>query len=570
MDMHGWMQLLLFCAILAATAKPVGLWLRSVLDPSRPSWMDRILLPFERRIYRALGIDPTRGQGWKAWVASVVLFNLAGLALTFAVLTLQGVLPLNPRGLGGLSWHLALNTAVSFATNTNWQSYAGENTLSHFSQMVGLCVHNFTSAATGIAVAAAVVRGLSGKGEGAMGNFWVDCVRLHTRLLVPLSFAFALFLVSQGVVMDFSPGLAVRTLSGAVQHIPLGPAASQVAIKMLGTNGGGFFNANAAHPFENPTALSNFVQILSIFLIPSGLVWWMGDRVGNRRHGWTVWAVMFALFLAGILACWHFEAAGNPRIAEHGVAAQGNWEGKETRFGILGSTLFATVTTDASCGAVNSMHDSFTPLGGLVTLFDLHLGEVVFGGVGAGLYGMVVFVVLGIFLAGLMVGRTPEFLGRKIGAFDVQMASLAILLQSFGTLLLTAWAVSSAWGASAVANHGPHGYAEILYAFSSAVANNGSAFAGLSTNVPWYDTLLALGMLVGRYAVIVPVLAIAGNFSRKTVSPPGPGTFPVQGFTFGALLLATVVVVGALNFLPALALGPVLEHFLMVGSKVLF
>jgi len=570
MEFHGWLQLALFAGLLLALTKPMGLWLCGVLDPSLPSVLDRFCQPLERPAYRLLGIDPAKGMDWKGWVAAVLLFNLAGLLLTFAVLLFQGVLPLNPQGFSGLSWHLALNTAVSFATNTNWQSYGGESTVSYFSQMVGLAVHNFTSAATGIAVAAATVRGLSGKGEGALGNFWADVVRIHVRLLLPLSFLFALFLVSQGVIMNFHPYLAVKTLGGAVQNLPMGPAASQVAIKMLGTNGGGFFNANAAHPFENPTVLSNFVQILSIFAIPAGLVWWLGDKVGNRRHGWTVWAVMFALFLGGVLACWHFEAAGNPHLTAHGLAVQGNWEGKETRFGIFQSALFATVTTDASCGAVNSMHDSFTPLGGLVPLVNLHLGEVVFGGVGAGLYGMIVFIILGIFLAGLMVGRTPEYLGRKIQAFDIKMASVAILCQAFGTLVLTAVAASTTWGAAGVANQGPHGLSEILYAFSSAVANNGSAFAGLSANVPWYDTLLALAMLLGRFAVILPLLALAGNFSGKIVSPPGPGTFPVHGATFGALLFATVVVVGALTYFPALVLGPVVEHFVMTGSNLLF
>ncbi len=570
MELSGWIQLLLFSGILLATAKPVGLWLRSVLDPVVPSRFDRFCLPIERVAYRFFGIDSSKGQDWKGWVASVLLFNVAGMLFTFLVLMLQGVLPLNPQGFSGLSWHLALNTAVSFATNTNWQSYAGENTLSYFSQMIGLATHNFTSAATGIAVAAAVVRGFSGRGATALGNFWADVVRIHVRLLLPLAFVFALFLVSQGVIMDFHAYRSVVGLSGGAQHLPMGPVASQVAIKMLGTNGGGFFNANASHPFENPTALSNFVQILSIFLIPSGLVWWLGDKLGERRHGWTVWAVMFSLFLAGVLVCWHFEAAGNPHVISHGVAAMGNWEGKETRFGIFGSSLFATVTTDASCGAVNAMHDSFTPLGGLVPLFNLHLGEVVFGGVGAGLYGMLVFVLLGIFIAGLMVGRTPEYAGRKIGAREVKLACVAILAQAFCTLVLTAIAASTHWGAAGIANQGPHGFSEILYAFSSAVANNGSAFAGLSANVPWYNVLLALAMLVGRFAVIVPVLAIAGSFVDKIPAPPGAGSFPAHGFTFASLLMGTIVIVGALTYLPALVLGPVVEHFLMVGSNILF
>jgi K+-transporting ATPase ATPase A chain len=570
METHGWIQLVIFCALLLALTKPFGLWLKSVLDSSRKSKLDVLFLPLEKGIFRLLGIDASKGQDWKGWIASVVLFNLAGIVVTYLILVFQGHLPLNPQGFSGLPWHLALNTAVSFATNTNWQSYAGENTVSYFSQMVGLAVHNFTSAGTGIVVAAALVRGISGRGETVLGNFWVDIVRIHTRLLVPFAFVYALFLVSQGAIMNFHPYLEVKTLAGVVQHIPMGPAASQLSIKMLGTNGGGFFNVNAAHPFENPTATSNFLQILSIFVIPAGLVWWMGDKVGNRRHGWTVWAVMFALFLAGVLTCWHFEAAGNPHVIAHGVASQGNWEGKETRFGIFETALFATVTTDASCGAVNSMHDSFTPMGGFVPLFNLHLGEVVFGGVGAGLYGMLVFIFLGIFLAGLMVGRTPEYLGRKIQSFDIKMACIVILFQAFGTLVFTAIAAATAWGAAGVANNGPHGFTEILYAFSSAVANNGSAFAGLTANTPWYDTTLAIAMLIGRYAVILPVLAIAGSFCKKIPAPPGPGTFPIHGPTFAALLLGTVVVVGALTYFPALVLGPVVEHFLMTGSNILY
>jgi K+-transporting ATPase ATPase A chain len=570
METHGWIQLVIFCALLLALTKPFGLWLKSVLDSSRKSKLDVLFLPLEKGIFRLLGIDASKGQDWKGWIASVVLFNLAGIVLTYLILVFQGHLPLNPQGFSGLPWHLAFNTAVSFATNTNWQSYAGENTVSYFSQMVGLAVHNFTSAGTGIVVAAALVRGISGRGETVLGNFWVDIVRIHTRLLVPFAFVYALFLVSQGAIMNFHPYLEVKTLAGVVQHIPMGPAASQLSIKMLGTNGGGFFNVNAAHPFENPTAASNFLQILSIFVIPAGLVWWMGDKVGNRRHGWTVWAVMFALFLAGVLTCWHFEAAGNPHVIAHGVASQGNWEGKETRFGIFETALFATVTTDASCGAVNSMHDSFTPMGGFVPLFNLHLGEVVFGGVGAGLYGMLVFIFLGIFLAGLMVGRTPEYLGRKIQSFDIKMACIVILFQAFGTLVFTAIAAATAWGAAGVANNGPHGFTEILYAFSSAVANNGSAFAGLTANTPWYDTTLAIAMLIGRYAVILPVLAIAGSFCKKIPAPPGPGTFPIHGPTFAALLLGTVVVVGALTYFPALVLGPVVEHFLMTGSNILY
>jgi K+-transporting ATPase ATPase A chain len=510
---------------------------------------------------------------------------------TYGILRLQQLLPLNPQGFGPLSPDLAFNTATSFATNTNWQSYTGESTMSYLSQMVALVIHNFVSAATGIAIAAALVRGIARHSAATLGNFWVDLVRTTYYLLLPICVVFAVFLVSQGMIQNFKPYTKARltepyttqvpktddkgqpVLSNNVpvmvdqrveeQVIPQGPMASQVAIKMLGTNGGGYTNANAAHPFENPTPLSNFIQMLSIFAIGSGLTYYLGRMVKNQAHGWSVWVAMMALFLAGCLLCWHSEAAGNPIHRQLGVAASGgNMEGKEVRFGIFNSALFATVTTDASCGAVNSMHDSFTALGGFVPLFNIQLGEIIIGGVGAGLYGMLVFVVLAVFIAGLMVGRTPEYLGKKIQSYDVKMAMLALLVLAVSILGFAAWASVSKWGLAGLNNHGPHGLSEMLYAYSSANGNNGSAFAGLSANTPWYNTTIGLAMLIGRFLMIVPIMALAGSLGRKKVAPPSAGTFPVSGLTFVVLLLGTVLLVGALNFLPGLTLGPIVEHFL--------
>ncbi len=475
--------------------------------------------------------------------------------------------------------HLAFNTAVSFTTNTNWQSYPGEATMSYLSQMVGLAIHNFFSAAVGIAIAAALIRGIARDGSKAVGNFWVDLVRLHLYVLLPICTLFAVFLISQGMIQNFRPYTAATTLDQsavvsatqpASQTIGQGPVASQVAIKMLGTNGGGFFNANAAHPFENPTPLSNLMQILSIFAIPSALTYYLGRMVKKQSHGWTVWGVMFAMFIVGAVVCWGAESSGNPRVHDLGVAPTGNMEGKETRFGISQSALFATITTDASCGAVNSMHDSFTPLGGLVPLFNIMTGEVIFGGVGAGMYGMLVFVVLAIFIAGLMVGRTPEYLGKKIEAFDVKAAGLTILAPGLSILAFTTWACVSSWGAPGLNNSGPHGFSEILYAYTSGAGNNGSAFAGLTTNAPEYNTTLAFDMLVGRFFMIVPIMALAGHLAAKKIKPQSAGSFPVSGATFGFVLAGTVILVGALTFVPALGLGPVLEHFLMRGGTGTF
>jgi K+-transporting ATPase ATPase A chain len=600
MDLYGWMQLALFLGLLLLVTRPMGVYLHQVLDPEGKTFLDPVLKPVERRFYRLMGVDPGSEQDWKRYAVSLLLFSLVGTVFTYAILRLQHLLPLNPQRLGPVSEPLAFNTAVSFITNTNWQNYGGESTMSYLSQMVALALHNFTSAASGIAVAAALVRGIARHSAKTVGNFLVDLVRTTLYLLLPLCLLFAVFLVSQGMIQNVKPyenarlvepmtvdapkvdaqGQPVKDGKGnpvteklviQSQTIVQGPMASQVAIKMLGTNGGGYTNANASHPYENPTPLSNFLQIFSIFLIPSGLTYYLGRMVKNQKHGWSVWSAMAVLFLAGVLLCWWAEAAGNPRLHALGVdSAYGNMEGKEVRFGIFSSALFVTVTTDASCGAVNAMHDSLTPLGGMVPLINLHLGEVVFGGVGAGLYGMLVFVILTVFLAGLMVGRTPEYLGKKIESYDVKVSALAVLLLIFDIMAFTAWAVVSKWGLAGLNNAGPHGFSEILYAFSSATANNGSAFAGLSANTPWYNTTLAISMMIGRFFFIVPVLALAGNMAKKRIVPESGGSFPVAGVTFVLLLVGTVLIVGVLSFFPALSVGPIVEHFLMAHSNVVF
>jgi K+-transporting ATPase ATPase A chain len=598
MTSSGWIQLGLFVIALAAITKPMGLYLMRVLDANGKTWFDPILKPFERLTYRLLGVDANQEHDWKQYTFAMLLFSLVSCVFTYAILRLQHLLPLNPQGLGPLSPHLAFNTAVSFTTNTNWQSYGGETTMSYLSQMVALALHNFVSAAIGIGLAAALVRGVARHTAKTLGNFWVDLVRVTYYLLLPICLVFAIVLVSQGMIQNFKPYTKAKlvepykisvekktdkgeTVLGAdgkpvmedetvdEQLIVQGPMASQVAIKMLGTNGGGYVNANAAHPFENPTPLSNFIQMLSIFSIGSGLTYYLGRMAKNQAHGWSVWSAMMILFLAGALVCWWAEAKGNPIHQQLGLAvADGNMEGKEVRFGVFNSALFATITTDASCGAVNSMHDSFTALGGFVPLFNIQLGEIIFGGVGAGLYGMLVFVILAVFIAGLMVGRTPEYLGKKIGAFDVKMAMLSLLVLCLSILGLSAWAAVSPWGVAGLNNQGPHGLSEMLYAFSSATGNNGSAFAGLTANTPWYNTTLGLAMLIGRFLMIVPIMALAGSLVQKKVSPPSVGTFPVSGGTFVVLLLGTILLVGALNFLPVLALGPIVEHFLMLQGKL--
>ena len=596
-NLNAWTQLALYVCALLLITKPLGLYLVQVLDVHGRTWLDRVVRPVERLTYRVCGIDPAREQGWLGYTISLLVFSLTGMLLTYFVLRYQDKLPLNPQQFPGVSPALAFNTAASFTTNTNWQNYGGESTMSYFSQMVGLTFHNFVSAAAGIAIAAALVRGIARRTAQTIGNFWVDVTRITYYLLVPVCLVFALVLVSQGMIQNFKPyttaktfepytiqvsktddaGKPVITADGQpvmvdqivdTQNIVQGPMASQVAIKMLGTNGGGYVNANAAHPFENPTPLSNFFQILSIFSIGSALTYYLGRMVKNQRHGWAVWGAMFVMFVAGVLVAWKSEAAGNPIHQHLGVAAaDGNLEGKEVRFGIFNSALFATITTDASCGAVNAMHDSFMPLGGLVPLFNMETGEVIFGGVGAGLYGMLIFVVLAVFIAGLMVGRTPEYLGKKIEAYDVKLVMLVLMVLATTILGFTAWAAVTPWGQAGLNNTGPHGLSEILYAYSSSVGNNGSAFAGLTGNPangdPHYNITLGLAMLIGRFLMIVPILALAGNLASKKLIPASAGTFQVEGFTFVVLLVGTVLLVGALTFLPALAMGPVVEHFLM-------
>jgi K+-transporting ATPase ATPase A chain len=596
-NLNAWTQLALYVGALLLITKPLGLYLVQVLDAQGRTWIDRIVRPVERLTYRVCGIDATREQGWLGYTISMLLFSLVGMLLTYFILRYQDKLPLNPQQLPGVSPALAFNTAASFTTNTNWQNYGGESTMSYFSQMVGLAFHNFASAAVGIAIAAALVRGIARHTAQTIGNFWVDVTRITYYLLVPICLVVALVLVSQGMIQNFKPYTVAKTLEPYTIQVPKtdangqpvngtdgkpvmvdqvvdtqtivqGPMASQIEIKMLGTNGGGYTNANAAHPFENPTPLSNFLQMLSIFAIPSALTWYLGRMVKNQRHGWAVWSAMFAMFLAGVLVAWKSEAVGNPIHQHLGVAAaDGNLEGKEVRFGIFNSALFATVTTDASCGAVNAMHDSFTPLGGLVPLFNMETGEVIFGGVGAGLYGMLIFVVLAVFIAGLMVGRTPEYLGKKIEAYDVKLVMLVLMVLSATILGFTAWASVTDWGVAGLNNTGPHGLSEILYAFSSSVGNNGSAFAGLTGNPangdPHYNITLGLAMLIGRFLMIVPILALAGNLAGKKLIPASAGTFQCEGVTFVALLIGTVLLVGALTFLPALAMGPVIEHYLM-------
>ena len=600
MDTLGWIQFTLYTGALVVLTKPVGLYLVRVLDVQGQTFLDPALKPVERLFYRLFRVDPSQEQNWRRYTVSMLAFSLVGMLFTYAILRLQHILPLNPQGFPAVSPDLAFNIAASFTTNTNWQNYGGESTLSYFSQMVGLVFHNFASAATGIAVAAALVRGIARHAVRTVGNFWVDLVRINLYLLIPICIAFAVFLVSQGVIQNFKPyekatlveasfvevtkkdvsGNGIKDEKGnpltekqkvETQLIPQGPVASQVAIKMLGTNGGGFFNANAAHPYENPTPLSNFLQMLSIFLIPSGLTYYLGRMVKKQQHGWAVWSAMVILFVVGVLICWGAESAGNPKLHALGVdSASGNMEGKEVRFGIFNSALFATVTTDASCGAVIAMHDSFTPLGGLIPLFNMELGEVVFGGVGAGLYGMLIFVVLAVFLTGLMVGRTPEYLGNKIDSYDVKMSVLALIILIFSILGFSAWAIVSKWGLAGLNNNGPHGLSEILYAFSSAAGNNGSAFAGLNGNTRWYNTTLGLAMLFGRFVMIVPVMALAGSLAAKKLLPASSGSFPVWGPMFTFVLVGTVLIVGALTFLPVLALGPVVEHFLMIRTTLLY
>ena len=567
-----------FFAIVWALAWPLGQFVARVFAGTN-ELSRRLGAPIERFVYRLGGIDPAREQDWKSYAASVLVFSALTQLITYVILRLQDRLPLNPASLGAVAPWLSFNTAVSFTTNTNWQSYAGETTVSYLSQAVGLASHNFFSAGVGMAVAIALIRGIARKESTTLGNFWVDLFRVHLYVLLPLCVIYAVFLASQGVLQNLLPASTWSTIDGGTQSIVQGPVASQEAIKMLGTNGGGYFNANSAHPFENPTPLTNFVQMISIFVIPGAMCITLGEMVNDKKHGWAVLAAMTALSVAAVLIIGHSEALGNPSLASLGVVG-GNMEGKEMRFGVPDSSLFAAVTTDASCGAVNAMHDSLMPLSGLVTILNMQLGEIVFGGVGAGMYGMLVFVILAVFLSGLMIGRTPEYLGKKIDSRDVRFASFVILIPPLLILALTSLGLSTEAGRAGILNTAandlanttwrphPHGLSEVLYAFSSAAGNNGSAFAGLTANTPWYNVTLALAMFIGRFLMIVPILAMAGSLAAKKRTPAGAGTFPVSGVTFVLLLIGTILLVGALNFVPALALGPIVEHFLMLGGQL--
>jgi K+-transporting ATPase ATPase A chain len=542
--------------------KPLGVYLVAVYE-GRVRWLS----PLERLLYRLGGVDPHEDQHWTRYAGAMLLFSAASMLLTYAALRLQHLLPLNPQGFPALPDRQAFETAASFTTNTNWQSYAGESMMSYFSQMSQLAFHNFVSAATGMALAVALVRGIARRSAGRIGNFWADLVRGTLYVLLPICAVLALLMVQQGVIQNFSPYLQVHTLEGTRQTIAMGPVASQEAIKQLGTNGGGFFNANAAHPFENPTPWTNFLSMFAIFAIPAALTWLLGRMTRNQRHGWAVWAAMAVLFLGGVTAAYWAEARGNPIHAGRGVTG-GNMEGKEVRFGIANSALYGTVTTDASCGAVNAMHDSFTPLGGLVPLLNIQLGELIFGGVGAGLYGMLVMVVLTVFIAGLMVGRTPEYLGKRIQAREVQVAMLYVLIFPAVILALSALSVVVAPGLKGLNNSGPHGLSEILYAFTSTTGNNGSAFAGLTGSTYYYNTLLGAATLIGRFAMIVPMVALAGFLSERRIAPSTAGTFPVTTPLFVVLLIGVILIVGALTFFPALSLGPIAEHFLMLEGRL--
>lgn len=560
-------QLLLYLVLLIALAVPLGRYMFKVFTGER-TLLNRVLRPLERLTYRLAGIDAEKEMGWREYTVVLLVFHILGLALLFAIELLQGYLPFNPQQLGAVSpVHLAFNTAVSFNTNTNWQAYSGESTMSYFTQMAGLTVHNFLSAAAGIVVVIALTRGLARRTADTIGNFWVDLTRTVLWILLPVSVVGALALVSQGVIQNLSPYLTVQTLEGAKQTIALGPVASQEIIKELGTNGGGFFNANSAHPFENPTPLTNFIEMLAILVIPVALPFTFGHMVGNTKQGRSIFAAMLILFVLFLGVCYTSEVAGNPQIAALGVSGPSVMEGKEVRFGVVNSALWATVTTAASCGAVNAMHDSLTPLGGLIPMLQMKLGEVVFGGVGSGLYGMLVFVILTVFIIGLMVGRTPEYLGKKIESRETKMATLAILIPSAAILVGAALASATNAGTSSILNPGAHGLSEMLYAFASQTGNNGSAFAGLTVNTPFYNWVGAIAMLIGRFGVIVPVLAIAGSMAGKKTVAPGPGTFDTTNFLFPVLLTGTVLIVGALTFFPALALGPIVEHLLMLAGK---
>jgi potassium-transporting ATPase potassium-binding subunit len=575
MSANGWLQYALFSLILLATVRPVGGYLARVLEGER-TWLDPILRPIERLIYKLSGVDAGREMKWQEYAFAVLGFSAVSMVMTYAIERLQNLLPWNPQHLAAVGPDLAWNTAASFTTNTNWQAYTPETTMSYLTEMVGLAYHNFGSAAVGIAVAVALIRGIKRTASSTIGNFWVDATRTILYVLLPASILYALVLVGQGVPQNLHAYTVAHPLEqpGQIQTIGQGPVASQEAIKMLGTNGGGFFNANSAHPYENPTPFSNLLQMLSIFIIPAGLTFTLGRMSGSPGHGWAVLAAMFVLFTAGFATVYWAESQPHPLI--HGAvqtttasAPGGNMEGKEVRNGIAASSLFATITTDASCGAVNGMHDSFSPLGGMVVLTNIMLGEVIFGGVGSGLYGILIFVVQAVFIAGLMVGRTPEYLGKKIEGYDVKMTMLYVLIFPLIILTLTAFFVlSPSIGLSAISNQGPHGLTEILYAFTSGAGNNGSAFMGLNANAWWYNVALGWTMLGGRLLMMIPVLALAGNLAQKKSVPPSPGTFPVNGSLFTVLLIGVIVILGALTFFPALSLGPILEHLMLKAGQL--
>ena len=583
----GILEIAVFFAVVVLITKPLGLFMARVFQGER-TFLHPVMRPVERLVYKLCGIREDVEQRWTHYAGGVLAFSIFAFLFVYVLQRLQGFLPLNPQGFGGklVSPDLAYNTAISFTTNTNWQAYTPETTLSYLVQMAALAVQNFASAAVGIAVAVAMIRGFARQKADSVGNFWVDITRSTLYVLLPISLIAALLLCSQGAIQNFHPYTTVKTVEGATQTIAQGPVASQEAIKMLGTNGGGFFNANSAHPYENPTPFTNFLQVLLIFMIPAGLTYTFGHMVGDTRQGWAIFGAMAVMFLVGVFVCYGYEQAGNPILAKHGIQsaatatqAGGNMEGKETRFGIASSALFVTVTTNASCGAVNSAHDALTPLGGLVPMFNLQTAEVIFGGVGSGLYGMLLYAIVAVFIAGLMVGRTPEYLGKKIQQKEVKMAMLPILATSFLILVFTAvsvvvpFAKDSYWnppgpGVANVNNAGPHGFSEVLYAYSSGSENNGSAFAGLNANTPWYNLTIGLAMQFGRFMFILPLLAVAGSLAAKKRVPSSSGTLPTHGPLFVGLLVATVIVIGALTFFPALALGPLVEHFLMHGGKL--
>ncbi|MGN6279883.1 MAG: potassium-transporting ATPase subunit KdpA [Sphingomonas sp.] len=566
MTIQGWAMIALFAVIVVGLAKPVGAWLFALYEGRRTP-LHVVLGPVERGFYRLSGIDPEQEQGWRAYALHMLMFQLVALLFTYALLRLQAVLPLNPRGLAGIGADGAFNTAVSFTTNTNWQWYSPEVAMSNLSQMLALTLQNFLSAATGIAIAFALFRGFARRQAGSIGNFWADVTRVTLYLLLPVCLIYALFLIASGVPQTFLSSIDATTLEGAKQTLILGPVASQEAIKMLGTNGGGFFNANSAHPFENPNALTDFVQIVSILAIGSGLTWCFGKAVGNTRQGWAILAAMMTLLIAGIAVTYWQEAAGNPILHQLGVPGA-NMEGKEVRFGIAASALFSVVTTAASCGAVNAMHDSFTALGGMIPLFNIQLGEIIIGGVGAGIYGFLLFAILGVFVAGLMVGRTPEYVGKKIESREVKLAVLAIAVLPLCILGFSALAAVLPAGLAGPLNKGPHGFSEILYAFTSATGNNGSAFAGLSAGTPFYNGLLGVAMWIGRFFMIVPILAIAGSLAAKNYTPETAGSFPTTGLLWVGLLICIILILGGLTFLPSLALGPIADHLAMIHGQL--